>query len=371
MAYDNHSIPRPTYFKTNEFSHPFQLIVDTYGVPTYLEANPALIGMVTFPFFFGMMFGDMGHGSVILCFGTYLCLAAESLRHGVMKGFVQMRYLFLMMGIMSVFCGFIYNEFFAMNTHIFSSCYEEQGQVMWNATKTDAGVVGDWVYPRKTVNCNYPAGQDPVWGLTNNKLTFVNGVKMKMSVIFGILHMTMGLIIKGLNSIYFRQYVVLVTEVIAGAIILLFLFGWMDVLIIAKWYKYLDVFDTTAAPEKIYFESESENGDNYISMFNGDYQNQHMPSVINIMINTVFNGGKHDATETPIITSNIDTEYNIAMVLLVIAIAFIPIMLLVKPCCCTSEHEEEHDEIEFTNIRNADNDMQQNLMGEDQIMQKR
>jgi len=45
-----------------------------YGVPTYLEANPALFTIVTFPFFFGMMFGDMGHGSIYLAIGAVLTL---------------------------------------------------------------------------------------------------------------------------------------------------------------------------------------------------------------------------------------------------------------------------------------------------------
>ena len=32
----------PTYFRLNDFTRPFQEIVDTYGTPTYKEANPAL-----------------------------------------------------------------------------------------------------------------------------------------------------------------------------------------------------------------------------------------------------------------------------------------------------------------------------------------
>ena len=37
-----------------------QSIVNTYGVPRYREANPALFTAVTFPFLFGVMYGDIG-----------------------------------------------------------------------------------------------------------------------------------------------------------------------------------------------------------------------------------------------------------------------------------------------------------------------
>jgi len=60
---------------------------------------------------------------------------------------------------------------------------------------------------------------------------------MKMSVIFGVLHMSFGIINKGLNTVYFKQYISLVTEVFAGFIILYGIFGWMNVLIVAKYFK--------------------------------------------------------------------------------------------------------------------------------------
>ena len=44
----------PTY-KANAFTGIFQELVDTYGVPRYREANPALFTSVTFPFLFGVM----------------------------------------------------------------------------------------------------------------------------------------------------------------------------------------------------------------------------------------------------------------------------------------------------------------------------
>jgi V-type H+-transporting ATPase subunit a len=72
---------------------------------------------------------------------------------------------------------------------------------------------------------------------------------MKLSVIFGVLHMTLGIICKGTNSIYFGRYVEFFSEVCSGIIILMFLFGWMDLLIIAKWFMYNDIQDTNPAPE--------------------------------------------------------------------------------------------------------------------------
>ena len=68
---------------------------------------------------------------------------------------------------------------------------------------------------------------------------------MKLSVIFGILHMSMGIVMKAMNAVFFRKYEDLFFEAILGLIILLFLFGWMDVLIFAKWFHHVDIYDTT------------------------------------------------------------------------------------------------------------------------------
>lgn len=46
--------------------------MNTYGVPRYKEINPGTFTIVTFPFLFGVMFGDMAHGGLLFLFGLYL-----------------------------------------------------------------------------------------------------------------------------------------------------------------------------------------------------------------------------------------------------------------------------------------------------------
>lgn len=81
----------------------------------------------------------------------------------------------------------------------------------------------------------YPIGLDPVWAVAQNNLNFVNSLKMKISVIIGVVHMTLGVFIKASNSIYFGKYMDFFFEFIPQLAFLLTLFGYMDFLIIYKW----------------------------------------------------------------------------------------------------------------------------------------
>lgn len=69
----------PTHFHTNRLTKVFQGIVNTYGMPRYREANPAIWSIATFPFLFGVMYGDIGHGSLLfLAAGECLLQAMSS-----------------------------------------------------------------------------------------------------------------------------------------------------------------------------------------------------------------------------------------------------------------------------------------------------
>lgn len=56
---------------------------------------------------------------------------------------------------------------------------------------------------------------------------------------------------------------------------------------------------------------------------------------------------------------------HIGLALFLVAVVMIPIMLFVKPCCFRGDppHDDEHDEIEFTNINNRGGaELEQNLV---------
>lgn len=113
----------PSYFKTNEFTESFQQIVNTYGVPQYKEANPTVFTIVTFPFLFGVMFGDIAHGGMLLLLGVLLCLFADKLKKTPLEQMAAARYLITLMGVFATFCGICYNDFASLPVEL-GSCYD-------------------------------------------------------------------------------------------------------------------------------------------------------------------------------------------------------------------------------------------------------
>jgi V-type H+-transporting ATPase subunit a len=61
-----------------------------------------------------MMFGDMGHGSILLMGALFLVLNANNLKDSLLGPVLPVRFLLLFMGICATYCGLIYNEWFAM-----------------------------------------------------------------------------------------------------------------------------------------------------------------------------------------------------------------------------------------------------------------
>jgi V-type H+-transporting ATPase subunit a len=76
---------------------------------------------------------------------------------------------------------------------------------------------------------------DPVWYVSEQEIQFLNSFKMKISVILGILQMSLGIVQKGLNAKYRGDKLEFLHEFVPQLTMLLCLFGYMDLLIIIKW----------------------------------------------------------------------------------------------------------------------------------------
>ena len=62
----------PTLVRSPRWLQPFEELVTTFGISSYNELDPTLIVTVSFLIMYGMMFGDLGHGLLLLVTGLWL-----------------------------------------------------------------------------------------------------------------------------------------------------------------------------------------------------------------------------------------------------------------------------------------------------------
>eukprot|EP00929_Paragymnodinium_shiwhaense_P095925 TRINITY_DN5724_c0_g1_i5.p1 TRINITY_DN5724_c0_g1~~TRINITY_DN5724_c0_g1_i5.p1 ORF type:complete len:812 (-),score=250.07 TRINITY_DN5724_c0_g1_i5:234-2669(-) len=230
------SMTPPTYIRTNEYTEGWQEVINTYGLPRYQEANPALFACVTFPFIFGMMYGDIGHGTLLLLAGIFLCMNSESMRYSSPELF-KGRYMVLSMGIFATFAGFMYNDFFSLGVQLFESRFECPEEPDGSActpkasfsTTNEVGGGGP-----------YPFGLDWAWAGASNELLYVNSLKMKLSVLFGVAQMILGVFLRWSNAFYEKNMVDFAFECVPMMIFMICFFGWMDWMILYKWTHPID-----------------------------------------------------------------------------------------------------------------------------------
>ncbi|THH06116.1 hypothetical protein EW145_g4310 [Phellinidium pouzarii] len=217
----------PTFVRTNKFTEGFQSIMDSYGIATYQEVNPGIFAVITFPFLFAVMFGDIGHGTIILASALGMILSERKLKHvdlGEIFGtFYFGRYIILLMGIFSIYTGLMYNDIFSKSLHLWHSGWDwPEGQGNGTLEAVSNGHV-------------YPFGLDPAWHGADNSLVFTNSYKMKMSIVLGVIHMTFSLCLQLPNHIRFKRTFDIYSNFIPQMIFLQSIFGYLTICILYKW----------------------------------------------------------------------------------------------------------------------------------------
>lgn len=62
----------PTLLLNNRYAKTFEVITETQGLPDYGELDPTPIIAFVWPFFYGIMFADLGHGLLLFGLGMFL-----------------------------------------------------------------------------------------------------------------------------------------------------------------------------------------------------------------------------------------------------------------------------------------------------------
>uniref|UniRef100_A0A8B9LP82 V-type proton ATPase subunit a n=1 Tax=Astyanax mexicanus TaxID=7994 RepID=A0A8B9LP82_ASTMX len=316
----------PTYNKTNKFTSGFQNIVDAYGIGNYREMNPAPYTIITFPFLFAVMFGDLGHGVLMTCAALYLVLresrlTAQKNDNEMFSMVFAGRYIILLMGIFSVYTGIIYNDCFSKSLNIFGSSWSVRPMF----TDKDANWTFDVLKENRVLQLDpavkgvfggpYPIGIDPIWNLAVNKLTFLNSFKMKMSVILGVIHMLFGVTLSLFNHTYFKKPLNIWLGFIPEIVFMSSLFGYLVILVFYKW---------TAYNAKI---------------------SRDAPSLLIAFIN-MFLFNYNDPTNKPLYRG----QMAIQCLLVVIALLCVPCMLIVKTLVLRRQYLWRKHLFDFTDV---------------------
>ncbi|KAH8407398.1 hypothetical protein KR222_003365, partial [Zaprionus bogoriensis] len=237
----------PTYFRLNKFTRGFQHLIDSYGMADFRELNPAPYTIITFPFLFAVMFGDLGHGIILCLFASTLIIYEKKIEqrnrmalteNEILNILFAGRYIILLMGVFSLYVGFIYNDVVSMPLNLFGSSWSlEYNQS--TLQKMSSELILDSSSERFYTGDPYPIGMDPMWKISGeDSITTYNSLKMKLAIILGISHMMFGLFLAAVNCFHLNRRIDFLLVVIPQFVFMICLFCYLVFLIFFKWLTY-------------------------------------------------------------------------------------------------------------------------------------
>ncbi len=124
----------PTKLNNFPLFRPFEFLVKTYGAPAYRGIDPTIPTAFTFLLMYGIMFGDMGHGLILVLAGIGLYFLKYLRKYAIFP---------IAMGVSSIIFGTLFGEFFG--THPFNpiwfSPFENPEKAMLFAVYLGIGIV--------------------------------------------------------------------------------------------------------------------------------------------------------------------------------------------------------------------------------------
>ena len=178
----------PTQLQNPLGARAFEAVTLTQGPPRYGEIDPTSLISLMFPIFFGVMFGDLGHGLVLLLFGLFLAIRGTP----SIKKWGQ---IFMAAGISASVVGVLIGEFFGLPTHDISPAFD--GLLLLHFVERHHAIP----------SINIEA-----------LLVFI-----QISLVFGIIQITLGLTLDVINATRKKEYVELAVEKIPT--LTLYVFG--------------------------------------------------------------------------------------------------------------------------------------------------
>ncbi|KAI9000168.1 V-type ATPase, V0 complex, 116kDa subunit family [Hyaloraphidium curvatum] len=306
----------PTHFRLNKFTKGFHQIIAAYGIARYKEVNPGLFTIITFPFLFAIMFGDIGHGIFMALIAVLICWYEKPLKKYAadeMFGMIYAgRYIILLMAFFSIYVGMVYNDILSLGLEFYGSGWE-----FWppyppehNATETRRLFArAETNYPQRGFQTKvYPFGVDPAWVWASNKLLFLNSYKMKQAILLGVIHMSFGTCLQVANHIKFKNWVSIVFEFIPQILFFWLIFGYLGFMIVYKWCT--DWYSQGLPP----------------------------PNLLNTLIYMFLSPGRVDE---PLYAQGTKLQSTLQVAFLIIALVSVPIMLLPKPFILKAQHDRK------------------------------